>query len=214
LWNRFSEEYAMLRSLCVLLALALVIGGGSAQGGGKFNKKIKIGAAAPNFAGLPGVDGKPHSLSEYKDKDVVVLVFTCNHCPVSSSYEGRLIDFAKKYPADKLALVAINVNTDEEDSLPNMIVRAKEKAFNFPYLYDESQKTGRALGATVTPEFFVLNKERKVVYMGAMDDAINAKNVTTNYLVPAVEAALKGAQPATAETAARGCTILYNPSTK
>jgi peroxiredoxin len=204
----------MLRVGGASIALVMLLNMGPADGGGKFNKKIKIGSPAPTFVGLPGIDGKSHSLSDLKDKDVVVLVFTCNHCPVSSAYEDRLIDFTKKHVGDKVALVAINVNTDEEDSLPNMIVRAKEKGFNFPYLYDESQKIGRALGATVTPEFFVLNKERKVVYMGGMDDAANPKNVTTNYLVPAVQAALKGSIPAVSETAARGCTILYQSKAK
>jgi peroxiredoxin len=204
----------MVRYTCLLLVLVLLSNGSFAQSGGKFNKKIKIGAPAPTFAGLPGVDGKPHSLSDCKDKDVVVLVVTCNHCPVAGAYEQRLIDFTKKYVGDKVALIAINVSHEEEDSLPNMIIHAKEKGFNFPYVYDESQKIGRALGATVTPEFFVLNKERKVVYMGGMDDAANPKNVTTNYLVPAVEAALKGAVPAVSETAARGCTILYQSASK
>jgi peroxiredoxin len=206
----------MLRPASAILASTILalFSAGPAEGGGKFNKKIKIGAPAPTFAGLPGVDGKTHSLSDFKDKDVVVLVFICNHCPVAGAYEQRLIDFTKKYVGERVALVAINVNTDEEDSLPNMIVRAKEKGFSFPYLYDETQKIGRALGATVTPEFFVLNKERKLAYMGGMDDAANPKNVTTNFLVPAVEAALKGAVPAISETAARGCNILYQSSTK
>jgi peroxiredoxin len=204
----------MFRCARPLMVLALLLGGSPAESGGKFNKKIKIGAPAPTFAGLPGVDGKSHSLADFKDKDVVVLVVTCNHCPVASAYEQRLIDFTKKHVGEKVALIAINVNNEEEDSLPNMIIRAKEKGFNFPYLYDESQKIGRALGATVTPEFFVLNKERKVVYMGGMDDAANPKNVTTNYLVPAVAAALKGTVPAISETAARGCNILYQSSSK
>jgi peroxiredoxin len=188
--------------------------GTEVNGGSKFNKKIRIGDLAPSYSALPGVDGKAHALTELDDKDVVVLVVTCNQCPVATAYEGRLIEFSKKHAGGKVALVAISVNNEEGDLLPDMIVRAKEKGFNFPYLHDKSQKIGRALGATVTPEFFVLNKERKVVYMGAMDDGVNAKNVTTNYLNPAVAAALKGGTPAISETAARGCNIPYQQSTK
>jgi hypothetical protein len=87
--------------------------------------------------------------------------------------------------------------------------RAQAKGFNFPYLHDPGQKVGRAYGATVTPEFFVLNRERKVVYMGAMDNNNNPARAQKNYLEPAVEAALRGEKPAPAETAGRGCTIKY-----
>src|SRR5205085_115261 len=96
----------------------------------------------------------------------------------------------------KVTVVAINVNNLDEDRLPKMKERAREAGFNFPYLYDPSQKVGRSYGATVSPEFFVLNKERKVVYQGAMDDNIEPKDVKVNYLEPAVEAALKGKAPA------------------
>jgi peroxiredoxin len=200
-----------LRLGALLLTANLIVSIAPTAEAGKFNKKIKIGDSAPSYVGLPGVDGKSHSLADEKDKDVVVLVFTCNQCPVATAYEKRIMDFTKKYggPGGKVAVVAINVNTDPEDSLPSMIERAKERGFNFPFLYDERQKVGRALGATVTPEFFVLDKNRKVVYMGGMDNGVNPNNVTANYLVPAVEAALKGVAPAVSETAARGCNILY-----
>jgi peroxiredoxin len=194
-----------------LVAIAAVAAALAVQAqAGEFNKKLNIGDAAPAFASLPGTDGKTHSLDSFKDKDVVVVVVTCNHCPVAVAYEDRIINFTKKYaadPASKVAVVAINVNNLEADKLPKMKERAKEKGFNFPYLHDESQKIGRALGASVTPEFFVLNKDRKVVYMGAMDDSQN--NPKVNYLEPAVEAALKGSMPATKETKARGCSVKY-----
>jgi peroxiredoxin len=191
---------------------ALIVGGLvliSAQAA-QFNKKLNIGDAAPAWSNLPGVDGKSQSLADLKDKDVVVVVVTCNHCPVAVAYEDRIIAFTKKYAGSsdsKVAVVAINVNNLEADKLPRMKERAKEKGFNFPYLYDESQKTGREYGATVTPEFFVLNKERKIVYMGAMDDSQDSPKV--NYLEPAVEAALKGEMPETKETRARGCSVKY-----
>ena len=99
-----------------------------------------------------------------------------------------------------MAVVAISVNTGDEDGLPQMKERAKKKSFPFVYLHDESQKIGRAYGAEYTPEFFVLNKDRKVVYMGAMDDRDDPARVKVKYLEDAVSAALKGEKPATAET--------------
>ena len=112
-------------------------------------------------------------------------------------------------PESKVGFVAINVNTYEADRLPKMIERATERGFNFPYLYDESQKIGVELGATLTPEFFVLNKERRIVYMGAMDDNNAEKVARTNYLEAAVAAALKGESPALTETMPRGCVVKY-----
>src|SRR5947209_596101 len=125
---------------------------------GQFNKKLSAGDAAPAWKDLPGTDGKKHSLADLKDKDVVVVVFTCNSCPVAEAYEDRLIDFTRKHAAaeSKVALVAINVNTVPEDRLDRMKERARAKGFPFPYLYDESQQTARDYGASYTPEFFVL----------------------------------------------------------
>jgi peroxiredoxin len=137
---------------------------------------------------------------------VVVVCITCNHCPVAVAYEDRIIAFAKKY-ADKVDLVAINVNNIAADKLDKMTARAKEKGFTFPYLYDPSQKIARELGATVTPHFFVLNKDRKVVYIGAMDDDQESPKV--NYLDPAVDATLKGEKVEKTKTNARGCGIVY-----
>ena len=178
---------------------------------GEYNKKLNIGDPAPAWKDLPGTDDKTHSLAELKDKDVVLVVFTCNSCPIAVAYEDRLIAFAKKHagPDGKLAVVAINVNTVEADKLPKMKEKAKARGFEFAYLYDESQQIAKDYGATYTPEFFVLNKERKIVYMGAMDDTSTAANVKVNYLEPAVQAALKGEKASTGETLARGCLIKY-----
>lgn len=201
----------MVRYALGLLAVILLAGSsGIEAGGGKFNKKIKIGDPAPAFKALPGVDGKMHSLEDYKDKDTLVVVITCNHCPVAVAYEGRLIDFTKKHVQakdSKVGLVAINVNNMEADKLPKMIERAKENGFNFPYLYDESQQIARALGASVTPEVFVFDKNRKLVYTGAVDDSQKAAKV--NYLEDAVQAVSMGSLPAVQETRARGCGVKY-----
>jgi peroxiredoxin len=193
-----------------LALLALVILGGALRAG-KYNDKLSAGDAAPTWADLPGVDGRKHALADLKDKDAVVVVFTCCSCPAATDYEDRITAFARKHagPGDRVALVAVNVNTVEEDRLPQMTERAKKKGYPFPYLFDESQKIGRDYGAQYTPEFFVLNRERKVVYMGAMDDRDDPAQVKENYLEEAVRAALKGEKPATVETVARGCRIRY-----
>jgi peroxiredoxin len=196
------------------LALVGVLGLGLAvvAPAGQFNKRLSVGDPAPAWADLPGADGRKHALADLKDKPVVVLVFTCNSCPVAVSYEDRIIDFAKKHagPNDPVALVAVNVNNVEEDRLPKMRERAREKGFPFPYLYDESQKIARDYGARFTPEFFVLDKDRKIAYMGAPDDKSPPAAAMVNYLEDAVQSALKGAKPAVAETLARGCTIRFD----
>jgi len=191
----------ILLSSMVLSAAPLAVGGES-------NTVLKIGDAAPAWSDLPGTDGQKHSLSDLKDKQAVVVVFTCNSCPFAQDYEDRIMAFAKKH-AGAAAVVAINVNRIEEDSLANMTQRSKEKGFPYPYLYDETQGIAKAYGATFTPEFFVLGPDRKIVYMGGMDDNSDPAAVKINYLEPAVEAALKGTKLATAETVARGCRIRY-----
>lgn len=179
--------------------------------GGKYNAVLNIGDKAPAWSDLEGVDGKQHSLADLADKEIVVVVFTCNSCPVATDYEERIMEFSKKYaaPGSKVGLVAINVNQIAEDRLPKMKERAEARGFDFPYLYDESQQIGKAFGAAFTPEFFVLDGDRRVVYMGGMDDSSNVDTVQTNYLVPAVEAALSGKQPEVAEAPAIGCRIRY-----
>src|SRR5260370_35716489 len=109
----------------------------------------------------------------------------------------------------KVAVVGINANTIAEDRLDKMKERAKEREFPFPYLFDESQKIGKMYGAMYTPEFFVLNKARKVVYMGAMDDRTPPAEPKKLYLEDAVEAALAAEKPQVSETLARGCRIRY-----
>jgi peroxiredoxin len=178
---------------------------------GKYNGVLNIRDAAPPWNDLEGVDGKRHSLAELADRDVVVVVFISNSCDVATAYEDRILAFSKKFagPAGKVALVAINVNTIAEDRLDKMKERAEAKGFDFPYLYDETQKIGKAFGAAFTPEFFVLDRQRRVVYMGGMDDNSQAADVKHNYLDPAVEAALAGKLPSTAEAPAIGCRVRY-----
>ncbi len=175
------------------------------------NGVLNLGDPAPAWTDLPGVDGKKHSLADLKDKQAVVVVFTCNSCEIASDYEDRIIAFAKDLTAahKPTAIVAINVNTVEEDRLPKMKERAESKNFPYPYLYDQTQKIAKAYGAIYTPEFFVLDKDRKIAYMGAFDDNIESTKVKRQYLKPAVEAILKGEKPTPAKTNAAGCMIRY-----
>lgn len=181
-------------------------------GAGKFNKKLNIGAAAPTWDKLEATDGKKYAFADFKDKDVLVVVFTCNSCIIAEGYEERLIAFAAECnKADsKVGFVAINVNTIKDDALPAMKERATKRKFGFTYLYDPSQKTATAYGAMFTPECFVLNKERKVVYMGAFDDK-PAGDPKVKHVADAVKAALASKPAEPGETsAAAGCKIRFN----
>ena len=175
---------------------------------GEFNTVLNVGDPAPVWSNLPGTDGKTHSLADLKDTKVVVVVFTCNSCPVAAEYEDRIIAFAKKH-AGEVAVVAINVNRIEEDNLEHMKERAKSQQFPYVYLFDETQKIAKDFGATYTPEFYVLGPDRKVVYMGGMDDNSDPAIVTENYLEPAVESVLNGTPLKTKETRAIGCRVRY-----
>lgn len=194
-----------------ILATALITLSTVAAYGGQFNNVLSVGDEAPAWVELPGTDGKKHSLADLRSKSVVVVVFTCNSCPAAEEYESRLIAFTKKFAGadSKVAVVAINVNRIADDRLDKMKERAKEREFNFAYLYDESQKIAKAFGATYTPEFFVLDRNRRVSYMGAMDDKGPPAEPKTRFLELAVEAALKGEKVSPSETLARGCKVRY-----
>lgn len=178
---------------------------------GEFNEVLSIGDKAPAWTDLPGTDGKKHSLAELKDRDVVVLAFTCLSCPTAVDYEERINALAKQHAGanGKVAVVAVCVNLVDADRLPKLQARAKEKDFAFQYLSDESQKIAKDYGAVFTPEFYVLNKARQVVYMGAMDDSTDAAKVQHKYVEAAIAATLNGDRPAVAETIARGCRVRY-----
>lgn len=172
-------------------------------------KTLAPGAKAPSWDKLPGVDNKPLSLDDFRQYKIVVLAFTCNSCPYSVAYEDRFVEFARSYEPKGVRFVAISVNNEEADQLPAMKVRAKEKAFAFPYLHDASQKTGRAYGATVTPHVFVLDHERNLAYVGGFDNARRAEKVTKHYVSDAVDALLSGKRPTITATRAAGCRIPY-----
>lgn len=191
------------QSLGAALALALLVVPGASAAG------VEIGDDGPAWIDLEGVDGERHSLGDLEDAKAVVVVFTCNHCPVAKAYEDRLIAFQNDYKERGVAVVAINVNNNPADKLPAMKKRAEEKNFPFLYLYDPSQKIGRDYGATVTPHVFVLDGEHNVAYRGAIDDNMSADKAQTHYLRDAVDAILAGEAPSTNSTQPAGCGIQY-----
>jgi peroxiredoxin len=196
----------LFTTLCLCLSAA-------PAGAGKYNKKLNIGDKAPAWTDLEGTDGKKHALADLADRDAVVVVFTCNTCPVARDYEDRIIALTNEYakPGSKVAVVAINVNTVKGDQLPDMKQRAEKRKFPFPYLYDPSQAVAQQYGANYTPEFFVLDKDRKVVYMGALDDKTPPTEPTAKHVEAALKAALAGKSAPTGETsAAAGCAIRFN----
>lgn len=192
------------------LTLGAFVWAASAFGFGKFNEKSNIGERAPAFEKLPCVDGKQYSTRDFEKAKVLVVVFTCNSCPYAVDYEDRLVAFHKRFcETDEVALVAINCNLIPADSLDNMKKRAEEKGFRFPYLFDESQRVAEEFGAVRTPECFVLDRERRIVYMGAFDDSAKEKQVARKHVESAVEATLAGKAADTAETAPVGCLIRF-----
>ena len=196
----------MLRTFLASLLLAAPL----LAGPGKFNKVLAPGDAAPEWKDLEGTDGKKHALADLADRDAVVVVFTCNTCPVAENYEDRLIAFVKEYAGEKakVGFVAINPNSGKDENLEAMTKRAKKKGFPFAYLTDPTQEVTKKYGAMYTPEFFVLNKDRVVVYTGAMDDKAPPGEAKVKHLEAAVAAALAGKKVETTETsAAAGCKI-------
>jgi peroxiredoxin len=174
---------------------------------------LKIGDKAPDFKDLKGVDGKTHSLSDYASSKVLVVVFTCNHCPYAQAYENRLVTLQNDFGDKSVQFVAINPNDDKfvpEDSFNNMVKRAKDKSFSFPYLRDESQDVAHAYGATRTPHIFVFDEKRTLAYTGKIDDNWqNPDQVKKQYLREAIAALASGKRPPEAETYAIGCTIKW-----
>jgi peroxiredoxin len=173
---------------------------------------LQIGEPCPDFS-LPAVDGKTYARDDFADAEVIVVAFTCNHCPYVIGSEERIITYAADYKQRGVALVAINSNETENhpgDSFENMQQRARERGFNFPYLRDDSQEVARAFGALKTPHFFVFDKDRKLRYTGRMDDSPReARGATTRELRDATEAILRGEEPKVPLTNPIGCNIKW-----
>lgn len=176
------------------------------------NKRIDLGHIAPDFS-LPGIDGKNYSLSDFAANPLLLVIFSCNHCPYVQAYEERIKKLQNDFRKDGLQIVAINANDADkyaEDSFEEMKKRAAVRGFNFIYLRDESQQTAKAFGAAFTPELFLFNNERKLIYTGKIDDNWREpEKVQTKYLQNAIEEYLRGEEISVPETYAIGCTIKW-----
>jgi peroxiredoxin len=213
-----------MKRFCSSLLLALIpalLTCGVAPGAEE-PKTLPIGAPAPDFS-LPGVDGKTYSLSSFAQANLLVIVFTCNHCPTAQAYEDRIQKLADDYRNRSVALIAISPNdplavrldelgySDMSDSFAEMKLRAKDRKINFPYLYDgDQQKAARAYGPTATPHVFVFDKSRKLRYVGRIDNAEKPEKVTTRDTRNAIDALLAGKPVPVEKTKTFGCSIKWS----
>lgn len=184
-------------------------------------KTLKIGATAPDFD-LIGIDDKNYTLESFSDADILVIIFMANHCPTSQAYEGRIMKLVEDYKDIEVAIVGISSNnpdalrldeygyTDLGDSFEDMKQRAKDINYNFPYLYDgDTQEVAKAYGAIATPHVFIFNKERKLRYVGRIDDGENINKVTTHDTRNAIDALLAGKKVPVEKTKVFGCSIKW-----
>ncbi len=195
-----------MKTLFALLIATMLMAAGTDDG-------YKVGDKATDFK-LKSVDGKMISLSNFPDAKGFVVVFTCNHCPFAKAYEDRIIAIDKKYKDKGFPVIAINPNDVSivpGDSYDNMVERAKEKGFTFPYLRDETQEVANTYGAQKTPHVYLLQKENKdlvVKYIGTIDNNYQDESaVTQSYLSDAIDALLAGKDPDPNFTKAIGCSV-------
>ncbi len=212
----------MVRNLppaSLILGLLLVASGGPAIG---HADTLEIGSPAPYFR-LPGIDGKTYSLESFRDAEILVVVFTCNHCPTAQAYEGRIQQLATKFKDKKVAQVAISPNDPEAvrldelgysdlgDSFDDLKIRAKERGFRFPYLYDgENQKVSRAYGPVATPHVFVFDRQRKLRFEGRIDNSEKPERATSHDARNAIETLLAGKPVPVEKTKVFGCSIKWS----
>ena len=182
---------------------------------------LPLGSSAPDFE-LPGVDGRNWTLKDFSDARALVVLFTCNHCPTAQYYEERVKKIVDDYKSKSVALVAISPNdpksvrldelgwTDLSDSFDEMKIRAKDRAYNYPYLYDgDSESVSKTYGPVATPHVFVFDAARKLRYAGAIDDSERVEHVTKRYLRDALDALLAGKEPALTQTKIVGCSVKW-----
>jgi peroxiredoxin len=184
-------------------------------------KTLEIGQTAPDFS-LEGIDGKHYTLESFKKARILVIIFTANHCPTAQAYEERIIQLVNDYKNKKVAVVAISSNCPEAlrldemgysdlgDTLKEMQIRARDRGFNFPYLYDgDTQSAAKAYGPVTTPHVFIFDETRTLRYVGRMDDSENPANVTAHNARNAVEALLNDEKVRVEKTKTFGCSIKW-----
>jgi len=206
------------KAICGLVLCALLGAGGFAETN---HPILAIGAAAPDFS-LPGVDGKTHSLAEYAASPILVVVFTCNHCPIAQMYERRIEELQSDYSDRGVAVVAIQPNdpkairideldsSDISDTLEEMKARVAYRHLTYPYLYDgETQTATRAYGPQATPHVFVFDQERKLRYEGRMDNSYRIEMVKTRDARNAIDSLLAGREVSVKHTGTFGCSTKW-----
>ena len=182
---------------------------------------LAVGSPAPDFS-LPGVDGKTHRLADYAGSPVLVIVFTCNHCPIAQMYEQRIQQLKTDYHDRGVAVVAIQPNdpkairideldsSDLSDSLEEMKIRVEYKNLHYPYLYDgETQSVTRSYGPQATPHVFVFDKDRKLRYEGRVDDSYRTEMVNTRDARDAIDALLAHRDVTVTHTRVFGCSTKW-----
>lgn len=182
---------------------------------------LPIGSPAPDFA-LPGVDGKVVALRDFAAAQALVVIFTCAHCPTAQLYEDRIKQLVTDYATGGVAVVAISPNaqkglrldelswTDLDDSFASMKIRARDHAFNFPFLYDgDTQAVARAYGALSTPHAFVFDAGKHLRYSGRIDDDERGRNIQKRYVRDAIGAILARREPTVAQTRPNGCSVKW-----
>lgn len=210
-----------MNQLLVATMLAALIAP-QAWGADEEVRTLDIGESAPDFR-LPGVDGSPYTLADFNAARVLVVIFTCNHCPTAQAYEDRIKQLAADYRDKKVALVAISPNdpaalrldelgyTDVGDSLEDMKIRAKDQAFLFPYLYDgKDQQVSRAYGPVATPHVFIFDRARKLRFTGRVDNSEKPARVTTHDTRNAIEALLASKPVPVEKTKTFGCSVKWS----
>lgn len=193
----------MLTFVCALLVLT--------AGAPVKESGYGVGDIAADFK-LKNIDGKLVSLADFTSAKGFIVIFDCNTCPVSKAYNARIVALSKKYTAQGFQVILINPNdpgVSPGDSYDKMKDYARKKGYDFPYLVDETQSVARAFGATNTPHTFVLTKDRKVAYIGAIDDSKDEGAVSKKYVEEAVDALLAGREVPRSSTKAVGCTIKW-----
>ena len=173
---------------------------------------LNLGDKALDF-NLPATDGGTCSLASFQDKKALAVIFSCVHCPYVLAWDDRMIELGRQYQGDGVAVVLICANdavSHPADSFENMTKHALQKQYPFPFLHDESQEVAKAYGAERTPEVFLFDSERKLVYHGAIDDNYEyPEQVKVRFLREAVEAVLAGDTVPTEQTPPVGCTIKW-----
>jgi len=195
-----------MRLPCTLLLAFLV----TPVFAGRYNRVHDIGDEAPDWSGLVGTDDEKYAAADFADKKALVILFTSNGCPYAQDVQSKVIELYKNYADEGVGVIAVNANKDRGDGLEAMKEVAEQNEYPFPYLFDESQQMARDFGARYTPEFYVLDQDGRIVYMGAYDDSFSTEPQDQHFVKDAVDAVLSGTEPEVAETAPVGCSIRFD----